>query len=286
MISDISNIMTRDIVTVNAEDGLCKAQRLMDKHSIGCLPVVDDSGIVGIVTSKDIRNSHPNRIVADAMSRKVIFVTPDISVWDARQKMEKHKIERLLVLNKEKLVGVVTRAKLYYELGKYTDLLTGLYKAEYVYQKAAELLENGVEISFIFIDMDRFGYINKEYGHTTGNMILKEMSGILKGIVSQKAYLCRFGGDEFVILDPHRSDQSRTLAENFLKELSNTRFYKDIKVSASVGIAGNNNYKNKECSHIRNVMEMINTASLASTKAKKEKFPIIVAGDAAVSEIA
>ncbi|WP_170137986.1 GGDEF domain-containing protein [Anaerobacterium chartisolvens] len=278
--------MTRDVVTVNAEDGLCKAQRLMDKYSIGCLPVVDDSRIVGIVTSKDIRNSHPNRIVADAMSRKVIFVTPDISVWDARQKMEKHKIERLLVLNKEKLVGVVTRAKLYYELGKHTDLLTGLYKAEYVYQKAVELLEGGVEISFIFIDMDRFGYINKEYGHTTGNMILKEMAGILKRVVSQKAYLCRFGGDEFVILDPNGADQSRIIAENFLKEVSGTRFYKDIKVSASVGIAGNGNYENKEGSHIKSVMEMINTASLASTKAKKEKHPIIVAEGAAVSEIA
>jgi acetoin utilization protein AcuB len=51
----VSEIMTKDVITVHAEDTLKKAAALLNDHKIGALPVVDEAGhVVGILTESDI----------------------------------------------------------------------------------------------------------------------------------------------------------------------------------------------------------------------------------------
>jgi diguanylate cyclase (GGDEF)-like protein/PAS domain S-box-containing protein len=55
-------------------------------------------------------------------------------------------------------------------------------------------------ISIIFCDLDNFKPINDTYGHTVGDEILKRVGSALQGILRKDDTVCRFGGDEFVIL--------------------------------------------------------------------------------------
>ena len=55
-------------------------------------------------------------------------------------------------------------------------------------------------ISLIFCDLDNFKPINDTYGHSTGDEILKKVGNYLKETLRKEDTICRFGGDEFVIL--------------------------------------------------------------------------------------
>lgn len=286
MITSVFELMNTQIITIAATDGVCKAREIMLEKSIGCLPVLENGSLVGILTLKDIANSHPNRIVADAMTASIISVTSNTSLWKARETIENNKVERLLVIDDGKLVGLITKTQLFEELGKHLDLLTGLYGSDYIYHHSMELIEKGVEISVIFIDIDKFGYIDKEFGHTQGDTILKEIAFLLKSHTPDEVYLCRFGGDEFVVLTPFGLNKCKMLADDLLKAISSHDFCNCIKVTASAGIAGGRHTGTRICNPLDTVSDLINLASLASTKAKREKLTIAVSEGFDLSEIA
>lgn len=61
------------------------------------------------------------------------------------------------------------------------------------------MVRNDYSYYFILIDIDEFKYINDSFGYFVGDVILVEFSDVLKDVFSVKVYICRFGGDEFVI---------------------------------------------------------------------------------------
>ena len=50
----ISNIMTKDIITVDVEDSLYQAAKLMKQYNIGFIPVLDGDVLAGVVTDRDL----------------------------------------------------------------------------------------------------------------------------------------------------------------------------------------------------------------------------------------
>lgn len=87
---------------------------------------------------------------------------------------------RIIVAQGDKTIGIITKNVIDVEISKHIDLLTGLYRSDYIIYKSLELLEQGSEISIIFFDVNNFGYIDKEFGHTVGDKILRETAQILK----------------------------------------------------------------------------------------------------------
>lgn len=86
------------------------------------------------------------------------------------------------------------------------DVLTDLYNRNYFNETIATQLERarryGEKLSVIMIDIDNFKNINDSYGHIHGDGILRECASILKKAVRKSDILCRFGGDEFLIVTP------------------------------------------------------------------------------------
>ncbi|MEW6661946.1 MAG: CBS domain-containing protein [Bacillota bacterium] len=188
----IGDIMTRDPLTIGPSESVEYAAALMNQHRIGCLPVVENGRLVGIITSRDVRCSHFNRLVADAMSKQVVVVSMECSLWEAKELLERHGIERLVVVKDGRPVGIVTKSQLYAELGKRVDALTGLDRAEFLQRKATEFLQDKKEIAVIFLDLDNFGAIDKERGHVLGDKILQQVAQVLRSVVEDGAdYLCR-----------------------------------------------------------------------------------------------
>ena len=81
----------------------------------------------------------------------------------------------------------------YYKRIAFTDSLTKLGN-----RRSLEKIDN--YDSVILGDIDHFKKINDEHGHTFGDLVLVEVSNVLKNSIRESDLICRWGGEEFVIL--------------------------------------------------------------------------------------
>ena len=88
----------------------------------------------------------------------------------------------------------------------------------------------------MMIDFDNFKIYNDKYGHTAGDIVLQKLSKIMKDIIRDVDFLCRYGGDEFVAILPE-TDASFALdvAERMRKKIAAQRI--QPKITLSIGIA-------------------------------------------------
>lgn len=270
MMRYVFDIMIKKYVVVNAVDGLRRIQSLVLENNCEGFPVMEDNQIIGVLTYKDLLQSHPNRIAADAMSDHIVYINAHSSIWKAKEVFDANNTELLLVLDNDQLVGIITKSLLEAELGKHVDLLTELPKSDFIYYNAVRFIESNQEMSFAFFDVNNFGLIDKEHGHITGDIILKELGTLFKANLPEQTYVSRFGGDEFLVLTPYYVDKCYTFTQNLLKIISRYKFYKNIPVSVSAGIAERKATQENSQNILRTISNLINLASLASTKAKKD----------------
>lgn len=111
----VRDIMTKEVAYINPDSTVSEAARLMQKHNIGSVPVCDQTGVVGIVTDRDIvvRNvahgkSPQDTRVRDVMTGQVDTASPDMDVDDAANIMAERKVRRLPVVEDNKIVGMVS----------------------------------------------------------------------------------------------------------------------------------------------------------------------------------
>ncbi|MFO7789107.1 MAG: IMP dehydrogenase [Bacteroidota bacterium] len=106
------NGMIYDPITITAELTVGDALDLMKEHKIGGIPVVDNSGLLeGIVTNRDLRfQDAMERKVSEVMtSENIITAGQDINLEKAASILERHKIEKLPVVDGDNvLVGLIT----------------------------------------------------------------------------------------------------------------------------------------------------------------------------------
>ncbi len=96
-------------VTVRPSQSLREALGVMREHEISGVPVVEGQSAVGILTSRDIRfEKNLDQPVSALMTTKLVSVTPGCSADEARELLHRHRIEKLLVVDEGKLVGLIT----------------------------------------------------------------------------------------------------------------------------------------------------------------------------------
>jgi CBS domain-containing protein len=115
----VADLMTTNLITVNANEPLKEARAEMEIGVIRHLPVIDDRGrLVGVVSDRDLLGHMRAHRVADVMTRDVVTTRPDAPAADAASVMLDHKISSVLVVNDdEQLVGMVTQTD-YLELAR------------------------------------------------------------------------------------------------------------------------------------------------------------------------
>jgi len=203
---------------------------------------------------------------------------------------------RLLVMESilSTLLNVVGSVK---AISKYTkeiehsatrDPLTNLYN-HHVFR---ELLEyevgraerKGERLGLLVIDLDNFKNVNDSYGHTFGDRFLQEFSSLLKMIFRQGDIVCRYGGDEFVVLLNDTPENSAYAAATRLVEATSALSLianddKSVHATISVGVAL---YPN----HAKQAHDLFLVADNMMYRAKAEgKDRIRIASDGDISEM-
>lgn len=125
-----------------------------------------------------------------------------------------------------------------------TDSLTGLYNRRYFEEKIKEEMDvtkrHGDSNSILVIDIDHFKKINDTYGHMQGDIVIKNISHIMKIRLRETDILCRVGGEEFVAICLRSDEQaSITLAEDLRKTIEEQVVSvenEDVSVTISIGI--------------------------------------------------
>jgi len=286
MMQEIYKIIDKNFIKVDILDGVKRVIDLFYEKDIECFAVYDRQQIVGVLTKKELISCHPNRIAADAMSDRYRCVNSSTPFWTIKEILDCQNIDVVFVEEKGEIEGFLTKTAMNIELGKHIDLLTGLYKSDYIFYNSYSLIKKDQEMSAIFIDLNHFGFIDKKYGHIYGDEILKDVAKVLKENIVQDMYLCRFGGDEFVILAPYYIEKCKAFSEKLVDAIEEYEFLDNIPVSISIGIAGCNVH-NRKISDIHSIVyKLINIASLASTEAKNSSENIIVAGTLDMDAIA
>ena len=151
----VSEFMTKDVIFVKEEESIKNVFKLMDKHGILGLPVLnDEEAVVGVVTESDLiqhftklekplgvnilgsivflsdisdfnesLKDHCAEIVGDMMSKNPVTVMQNYTLSQCINLMSEEKVSRLPVVDEVgKLVGIVTRTDIVHEIAKLKNI--------------------------------------------------------------------------------------------------------------------------------------------------------------------
>ncbi len=151
------------------------------------------------------------------------------------------------------------------------DPLTKLYNRRAIVEYAEKEVERSKrynhQFSIILLDIDDFKGINDTYGHTIGDIVLKQLAEIIKNEVRDIDRVGRYGGEEFIIVLPEtKTENAFKLAERIRTKILEREFnigdYK-ISITISAGISGFR-------THGDTFEEILQAADLALYQAKKK----------------
>ncbi len=126
-----------------------------------------------------------------------------------------------------------------------TDPLSGCFNRRGLNQLAEREVSRAVRgkkhVAVLAVDIDHFKSINDEYGHLTGDEVIREVGALLRETAREVDVVARIGGEEFTILAPDSNDEgAMILAERVMQAFRDHRFRSlppERRITTSVGVA-------------------------------------------------
>jgi diguanylate cyclase (GGDEF)-like protein len=238
-----------------------------DKKPIGILTTKD---VMELIKNR----SDLSLSVSNYMSEPVDCISKTATIKEALNFIKKKNYKRVVVVNAEgELAGIIAQKELIsltysrwailmkeyqselseinhmlenknkeYEVMASTDSLTGLYNrhkfSELYLSSYTSMIQRDARMSLIIVDIDFFKKVNDTYGHNVGDKVLIQVAHSLIRTLRNIDIVCRWGGEEFVILLPTASlDNARLLAEKLKNNMHHLDIDKIDAISASFGVA-------------------------------------------------
>jgi CBS domain-containing protein len=136
----VKDLMTKDVLTIDANKTVIEAATLMSQNDIGDLVVMENNTPVGIVTERDFvrrviaMGKSTTTRVSEVMSTPLRVIDPEAPIKEAARRMVNKGIRRLAVIENNKLVGIITATDFARHLGKKTlsdDILEAMGRSHY-----------------------------------------------------------------------------------------------------------------------------------------------------------
>jgi diguanylate cyclase (GGDEF)-like protein len=199
-----------------------------------CIPLLAPDGVLGVL---HVRIDLAGDAASDAMRQD--DAAPPAVLRD-RSRLASTLAERVAMT----LVNLRLRETL--EVQAIRDPLTGLFNRRYMEESLDRELRraerDGQPVAVIMLDLDYLKRFNDDYGHEAGDMVLRALARQLQGQVRVEDIVCRFGGEEFVVILPHTSlEEAVRRAERMCKAATELRATNPglppRPVTVSVGVA-------------------------------------------------
>jgi diguanylate cyclase (GGDEF)-like protein len=138
-------------------------------------------------------------------------------------------------------IGLAYQMASTHERSSQTDFLTGLPNRMRGYSMLLYEIQRAdrykTTFSIILFDIDYFKKINDMYGHPVGDAVLREFASFIQERIRRTDLLCRWGGEEFMILLPESDLTSgRLKADHLRMQIKNRAFHKNIRITSSFGV--------------------------------------------------
>ena len=135
----VKNWMSKNVITIDADDSMQHAIKLLKEHKINLLPVMKKGKLAGVITDRDLKKSSPSEAttldmhelfyllskikVEDIMSKKLYTVPADYTVEEAAEILLEKRISGVPVVDeKGKIVGIITKNDIFRVLISLTGL--------------------------------------------------------------------------------------------------------------------------------------------------------------------
>jgi len=129
------------------------------------------------------------------------------------------------------------------ELLSTQDVLTGLSNRRSVSENYRKIASRNEGYSIIMGDVDNFKHVNDTYGHACGDSVLKSVAGVFKASVREGDTVCRWGGEEILVMLPRcNKDTASQIADRIAEGVRKLVIISpqdiEVKVTMTFGVAG------------------------------------------------
>jgi len=130
------------------------------------------------------------------------------------------------------------------------DQLTGLYNRHYMDKILLQLdQEKYLPLGLMFIDVNGLKLTNDAFGHDKGDLLLKKVAEVLKECVHKNDFVCRIGGDEYIVIMPNTNKEKVAQLEKSILAKISTEKIESVNISLAIGAA----IKEKSTENIRDI---------------------------------
>ncbi|NOX15926.1 MAG: EAL domain-containing protein, partial [Epsilonproteobacteria bacterium] len=198
------------------------------------------------------------KIWLNVVATKIILQLEDVGYFVFRDITSRKKIEEELEVQHQKLLFQAKHDPL-------TSLPNRIFLMDRLHQSIKRLKRSKKYLAVVFLDIDNFKNINDAFGHDIGDLLLIEISTILKNLLRNTDTIARFGGDEFVILldDLNSIDYSSTIIQKIVDSFQEPFYIKNnpFDITFSIGVSVYPNDAKEE-------MNLLKYADMAMYRAK------------------
>ncbi|NRD77291.1 EAL domain-containing protein [Bacillus sp. BRMEA1] len=176
---------------------LCRNFGMKDLFMLPMVAMGEVLGVIAVVSLENQQHSYTEAQIqlAQSIVEAAAATLSNLLYMEKQEQIIEERTKEIKVKNEE------LEYRAYYD--DLTDLPNRMFLNEKLARELVAAQKNGEKLAILYLDLDRFKFVNDTLGHSYGDILLQEVAKRLKSCVPEGAMVSRLGGDEFTICLPN-----------------------------------------------------------------------------------